>query len=201
MNIVLSCQSKNINCSKQKIMKKQILTAAAIITVSLFSATANSQDFKNTVAYSENKNIPNFDVIAASPATAGKAVAITSSKVTSRFSKSFPKAIAPVWYQLEQNFLVKFSVNNQSGMAVMDANGKLLYNSVELKENNLPQEIKDLLAESYADFTVKKVMEARCHIKNKTAWILTLESAKRIAVIRIIDGEVEELKMLERADG
>ena len=182
-------------------MKKQILTAAAIITVSLFSATVNSQDFKNTVAYNEKKSTPNFDAVAASSATTGKAVTITSSRVTNRFSKSFPKAIAPVWYELEQNFLVKFSVNSQNGMAVIDANGKLLYNSVELKENDLPQEVKDILADSYAGFTVKKAMEARCHIKNKTAWVLTLESSTSIAVIRIIDGEVEELKMLERADG
>lgn len=179
--------------------KKKVIIVLSSIAIFIYGQLF-SQDIKKEMVFNEKSEKSSFELMGLVPGTIKKTVIPANDKVTIKFKKEFPKATEQAWYSLDENLLVKFKEDNQNAMAVINPRGRILYQSKEINEKQLPQDVKTIIDDDYANFVIKKAMMAHSARLNKTAYVFTLESATRIAVIRVIDSEVQELKMLERAD-
>lgn len=124
------------------------------------------------------------------------AVVVTSAsnvneKVIQSFKGTFKDAIDPIWYRLDKNYLVKFIMNEQKNTALLNKNGRLIYNIGYGFEKDLPTDISDLVNGSYGDY---KILHA-IHVNenNRSIWVVNLEGLKKLIVVRVEDGELEEV--------
>ena len=112
-------------------------------------------------------------------------------KVVHSFKGSFKDGLDPVWYRLDKNYLVKFIMNEQKNTALFNKNGRLLYNIGYGLEKDLPQEISDMVNGAYSDYNIRQVIHVTEN--NRSIWIVNLEGLKKLVVVRIEDGELEEV--------
>ena len=112
-------------------------------------------------------------------------------KVIHSFKGSFKDGLDPVWYRLDKNYLVKFIMNEQKNTALFNKNGRLLYNIGYGMEKDLPQKISDLVKGNYGDYEIQYVIHVTEN--NRSIWIVNLAGLKKLVVVRIEDGELEEV--------
>jgi hypothetical protein len=112
-------------------------------------------------------------------------------KVANSFKGSFKDAIDPVWYRLDKNYLVKFIMNDQKNTALFQKNGKLIYNISYGSEKDMPAEISDLVNGRYGDYKI--LMAIHVNEENRSIWVVNLEGLKKLIVVRVEDGELEEV--------
>lgn len=124
------------------------------------------------------------------------AVVVTSGsnvneKIIHSFKGSFKDAIDPIWYRLDKNYLVKFIMNEQRNTALLSKNGRLIYNISYGFEKDLPIEISDLINGSYEDYKIQLAIHV--NENNRSIWVVNLEGFKKLIVVRVENGELEEV--------
>lgn len=76
--------------------------------------------------------------------------------VKEAFKTSHPGVTKAHWEQEDQNFEVSFMNNKQEQSMVYDASGKLLETEVEIAMTDLPQAVKDAVANDFPNARVKE---------------------------------------------
>ena len=76
--------------------------------------------------------------------------------VKEAFKTSHPSVTKAHWEQEDQNFEVSFMNNNHEQSMVYDASGKLLETEVEIAMTDLPQAVKDAVANDFPNARVKE---------------------------------------------
>lgn len=76
--------------------------------------------------------------------------------VKEAFKTRHPSVTKAHWEQEDQNFEVSFMNNKQEQSMVYDASGKLLETEVEIAMTDLPQAVKDAVANDFPNARVKE---------------------------------------------
>jgi hypothetical protein len=160
-------------------MKKiNFLAFAAIFSILLVPMMVHAQ---------EVKELPSVVVTTASN---------VNQAVVKSFQGEFKNAIDPVWYTLNKNYLVRFMTEDQKNTALFKNNGKLIYHISYGSEKNLPADVRDKVTSTYADYNITTAI----HVKeaNRNIWVINLDGLKKLIIVRVEEGELEEVGNYEK---
>jgi hypothetical protein len=160
-------------------MKNQFMTTVCIGCVLMLAAT-------NLIAQENNpvKSLPT--------------VTITSThtkvpeKVWQSFQNYYATAESPAWYELNKRFLVKFMTEDKANQAVFTKHGRMVYNISYGYETNLPDDIKKSLRSKYFEYNIARAVKVSQD--NRTIWLVNVEDAKNMILVRLEDDEMEEIE-------
>lgn len=126
------------------------------------------------------------------------AITVSGSRVTvnervwKSFQNSFKNATDARWYKIDRDYLVKFIMEDQEQNALFNKRGTLIYNISFGNEKHLPDDIRRQVKSVYLDYNITKAISV--HESDRTIWIVNLEDAKNLIVVRVEDGELEEAR-------
>ena len=113
-----------------------------------------------------------------------------TTKVSESFSKLFRNAVEVRWFALDDNFQARFSKNGHDTRAVFNPAGTMVYSVSEIKEQDLPSDIRKDIRDEYVGSRVIKAVEV--NTMGKTAWVVKLEDDSSIFSVTILDGEMTQ---------
>lgn len=156
-------------------MKKCILTVAlAGFFLAGFTNLGAAQDTMNTLP----------PVVIVTKTNVNKAV-------SDAFARQFKDAMDPVWYRMNKDYLVSFITADMKNNALFKKNGRLVYHIRYGHQNNLPEDVLTKVQQAYADYNITNAVNVREN--NRDIWVLNLEGLKKLIVVRVEEGELEEV--------
>ncbi len=117
-------------------------------------------------------------------------------RVWKNFRGYFANAENPKWYMANKDYLVKFMTDEKLNHALFTKRGSLVYHISYGYEKSLPDDIRSQVRKAYLDYTITraiKVMEA-----DRVIWVINLEDNKRLILVRVEEGELEEVEKLDK---
>ena len=112
--------------------------------------------------------------------------------VTDAFSKSFKNATKTKWYEVDKNYLVKFINDDMDNNALYKQNGSMVYHISYGYEKNLDADLKELVQSSYPNYKITRAIRVR--MENREVWVMNLEGMQRWVLLRVEEGQLEEVK-------
>lgn len=113
-------------------------------------------------------------------------------KVLSSFSRSFANATNDEWFALNKRvFAVYFDTEGRYARAAFTKNGYMLYCVSRASERNLSKEDRIAVKSNYVEYDITNVEEVTS--VGKTVWIINLENAENVVIVRVADGAVDEM--------
>ena len=77
--------------------------------------------------------------------------------VRSAFRLNFANAKNAIWnIENDDKYLVEFMMNNEKSSAVFDDQGNLIESATEIRQNDLPATVQEVIKIEYPNYTVKK---------------------------------------------
>jgi len=164
-------------------MKKQFIWGLSAVLVLLTAKGIYAQD---TIPI---KTLP--------PVTVTATQKTIPEKVWKNFRKYFANAENPTWYMANKNFLIKFMTDDKLNRALFTKRGSLIYHISYGYEKNLPEDIRRQVKSTYYDYTITRAI--RVNEATRLIWVVNLEDAKNLILVRLEDGEMEEVQKLEKS--
>lgn len=161
-------------------MKKRSLTT---FILTLFFVGFASAQVKDTI-------VPLPEIRITSPIT-------VTEKVAKSFLKSFPDAENLRWYKYDKDYLAKFISEDIDHNVYFKKNGYIIYDVSYGYEKDLPKEIKSIVESGYENYDVYRVINVKA--EGREVWIVKLEGLKKLATIRIENGEVDEFERYDKS--
>src|SRR4030095_4514859 len=165
-------------------MKKIILSA---LKICVFTATivgvSNAQGELN------NKEVPSIENAPAS-------VPVANAKIDKALNGYFKNATNIRWYEIKNNYVVKFKLNGHENRALFTKNGNLVYHITYGTEVLLPADVRSLVKSEYYDQKITKVLKV--NQDQRTIWVVHMEDEKEFILARVEDGQLEETKRMEK---
>lgn len=168
------------------------LTACSLVAIAFhFPATAQSP-VRFTSMNRTSSSPTSYELNADNLLKEGKAVTTMAikSRVLRTFNQSF-KDIAPEWFVLDDTFLAKLTVAGLPAHALFAKNGYMLYSVNHGTEQSLPPEVRRMIRSTYYDHSITGV--TKVDAQERTAWIINLQSADQLLVVKVIGRELEEI--------
>ncbi len=179
------------------IIMKRILFAnlagtllALVVTATPFAQNSNSPfrpDLKNPIP--ETRENTNGDRRFSDP--------VINSKILDAFASKFKNATDARWYEADNKFLVKFNRDGRKTTALFTKKGMHVYTISYGSEKHLPADVRKLVKINYFDCEITHAIEV--NTLGKTAWVIKLEDANSLIVVKVVDGEMEETEHFRRA--
>jgi len=116
-------------------------------------------------------------------------------RIWKNFSSYFNYPENPRWFRANKNYLVKFMIYDEQNRALFTRRGNLIYHISYGYENSLPEDLKNQIKTSYADYEISRAIKVTEY--KRTLWVVNLEKGKDLVLIRIEDGEMEEIQRLQ----
>ena len=113
------------------------------------------------------------------------------------FNSRFAGANNARWFQHENNFLVKFTMDGLEQRAMFDKKARLIYTISYGFEKNLPTDVRKTLKSLYVEFNIGsaiKILEA-----GRTIWVVSVEDENDAILVRVEDREFEEVQKYRKA--
>jgi hypothetical protein len=127
-------------------------------------------------------------------------ITATSKKIPERVWKNFNDYFAgsegSKWYVVNKDYLVKFMTNEDENRALFTKRGSLIYHISYGYEKSMPEDLRNQIRRSYLDYNITrafKVTEA-----DRVIWVVNVESDKALIIVRLEDGEMEEVQNLKK---
>ncbi|HEU0111225.1 MAG TPA: hypothetical protein VFQ73_10135 [Flavisolibacter sp.] len=117
--------------------------------------------------------------------------------VTDAFDKHFKDAMDPQWFRMNKDFLVTFITGDMKNNALFRKNGKMVYHVSYGQDHNLPDELKTQVQNGYPDYNITRVVNVK--MDNRDVWVVNLEGLKKWIIVRMEDGELEEVENYDKA--
>lgn len=111
--------------------------------------------------------------------------------VSESFKKTFKDATNAQWYKVNKNYLVDFISKDQQNRALLEKNGAIIYHITYGYENNIPEDIRKMVKTNYVDYNITKAINVQQQQRN--IWVINVESDKKLILVRVEDGELEEV--------
>jgi hypothetical protein len=165
-------------------MKTIILTA---LKVCVFSATFLS--ISNAQGELNNKEVPSIE-------NAPPSVPVGNIKIERALVGYFKNATNIRWYEIKNNYLVKFKLDGHENRALFTRNGQIIYHIIYGTEKLLPADVRKLVKSEYYDQKITRVLKV--NQDKKTIWVVHMEDEKEFILARVEDGELEETKRMEK---
>lgn len=118
-------------------------------------------------------------------------------KVWTNFHSYFANAQDPKWYMVNKNYLIKFMTDEDLNHALFTKRGELIYHISYGYEKSMPSDVRDAVKSVYYNYDITraiKVSEA-----NRVIWVVNVENAKELLLIRVENGEVEQVQALKKS--
>ncbi len=128
--------------------------------------------------------------------TSKTTTANVSEKVSKAFKAAFKDAEDPKWFKLNKDFLVNFIMNQQENSALFRKNGFMIYHLALGGEKSLPSDVRKIIKPNYYDYNITKVVKVSEADRN--IWVVNLEDAKSFVIVRVENGELEEVQNLKK---
>jgi hypothetical protein len=112
-------------------------------------------------------------------------------KVMRTFLQYFEDATEVHWNLSENRYLASFKNEGRLSKALFALNGNLLYYIRYGTEKDLPHDVRRSVKSLYPEHTIGTVSEVDSN--NRKAWMVNLEDADNLVVVRVTDSRVEEL--------
>lgn len=128
--------------------------------------------------------------------TQGSNEVTVSERVSKSFNSYFKNAENTRWYQANKDYLVKFILDDMDHNALFQKNGRLVYDISYGTEEDLPKEIRAQIKSNYFDKSISRVVNVKELGRN--IWIVNLEDTNNLVLVRIEEGEMEEVSNLKK---
>jgi hypothetical protein len=148
------------------------------------------------VANSSFAQEPDIKMLPPVTVTSKTTTANVSQKVMKAFQSAFKEGENPKWYQLNKNFLVNFIMYQQQHSALFKKNGYMVYHIAYGEEKNLPADIRKIIKPNYYDYNITKVVKV--NVEDRNIWVINLEDTKNFIIVRVENGEMEEVQKLSK---
>ena len=132
--------------------------------------------------------ISSADVVSSNKKTAK---IVIDEKVSKAFESSFGRAEKVRWYEKSRKDLVKFIMDDLEHIALFNKDGSLFYHLSFGLEKNLPAEIKNLVNNSYPNYSISKVVHITQNGRNY--WILNMDSDQYFKILNVEGGKIKEM--------
>ena len=132
-----------------------------------------------------------------SPVTVTSPDLKTIEHIKTEFNKQFAGATDIKWYDLDKKFLVRFYMNDQKHQSLFSKKGMLIYDISFGTEKNLPTEVRKQVKSTYFDYSISLVYKVE--EDKRTIWIVNMEDNKTLITVRVEDGEMEEVRKLQKS--
>jgi hypothetical protein len=97
------------------------------------------------------------------------------------------------WYGIEGDFVAEFSIGNVATMVTYKKNGEWLYTINSYDEKMVPEEIRALVKRAYKSYDIVHVKEIDVPNQDNPIFLIYLQNATSIKILRVCEGEMEVL--------
>ncbi|MES1219655.1 MAG: hypothetical protein ABUT20_29415 [Bacteroidota bacterium] len=162
---------------------KILLYVLTLLTCILEATTTGAQDTSKikslapVVVKASTKKIPN--------------------RIWKGFSTYFNNAENPRWYTLNKNYLAKFMIYDEENRALFTKRGNLIYHISYGYEKSLPEHLRNQVKSSYSEYEITRAVKVE--EAGREIWVVNLEDTKKYILIRLEDGELEEIETLNKS--
>jgi hypothetical protein len=111
--------------------------------------------------------------------------------VATSFDRNFPDALDAEWFRASRKYLVRFMMADQQNSTLIKNNGHIVYHIAYGFEKDLPADIRMIVRTHYPDFSITKAITIE--EQNRTIRVVNLEDKKKLILVRIEEGELEEV--------
>lgn len=125
--------------------------------------------------------------------------AVVSDKVSKSFDRLFKDAVAPQWYEVSKRIVVNFIMNDKKNKAVFTKSGSLVYHLTYGSEADLPTDVRSIVKSKYFDYEITSAVNV--DIDGRSIWVVNIEDAKQIFVLRVEDGSMDVIDKLSKTMG
>jgi hypothetical protein len=155
---------------------------------------AQNTDMKNEVVkYSYNKTADNTP-FSNKDKNAIKTTATVpyNGKVFQEFQKKFSDATNVSW-SLEHSgtYHAFFQKDENFNAILLDKKGQIIYLINYLSEEQLPPDVKNLIADNYDEYKIANVTKIQQN--HRTTWIINLKGVNHLVQVAVEDGEIQQL--------
>ncbi|HVZ56731.1 MAG TPA: hypothetical protein VG870_08755 [Chitinophagaceae bacterium] len=162
-------------------MKKKLITGLLLLALPASMLVAQKKDSILTL-----------------PGVTVTALAKVNRQIDQTFRNTFPDAMNLHWYKQDKYYLAKFISEDMKHNALFQKNGYLKYDISFGYENNLPDEVKSLVASNYADCQITRTINLKG--SDRDVWVVNLESVKRYYTVSVEQGELSVVEQYEKAN-
>ncbi|HEY0678301.1 MAG TPA: hypothetical protein VGD17_08440 [Chitinophagaceae bacterium] len=117
-------------------------------------------------------------------------------KVWYSFKDYFSTVSNPQWYKLNKNYLASFILDEDKNNALFTQRGNLVYHISYGYEKSLPEELRKQVKGVYFDYDITRAIKVIG--ADRLIWVINLEDAKNLIMVRLEEGEMEEVKRLDK---
>jgi hypothetical protein len=125
-------------------------------------------------------------------------IALTAPKISDAFRKAFPDAENQSWYKYDREYLAKFLAKDMEHNALFRQNGYMKYDISYGYENNLPDETKKLVTDSYDNYNIIRAINIKAG--GRDIWIVKMEGMKKYVTVRVEDNEMDEVESFYKTE-
>ncbi|MND80082.1 hypothetical protein D3C80_718460 [compost metagenome] len=123
---------------------------------------------------------------------------VVNQKVNVAFETAFKGATEMRWVEVNKRYIVNFILNDQRNHALYSKNGKLLYHIIYGSEKHLPAPIKTQVMKQYTDYSITQAINIKQ--SQRDMWVVNLENKNDFILVKVLEGEMEQMKMLKKAN-
>ena len=125
-----------------------------------------------------------------------------TARLQKKFSKIYPQANSSKWIKLDNCFGVSFISNGQKTTAVFQENGKLNYAVTDLKNENIPAGLQQIIKKDYDGLSILNAIEINDNgnivhqviLENSSSYITLKASGDEIEVIKTKNASADKPK-------
>ena len=143
-------------------------------------------------------NAQDKDSVVTLPTVTVTALSKVNERVSRAFKSSFPKATNSRCYKMNKDYLVKFIKNDMKHHTLFHKNGIIKYDISYGMAHNLPAAIGEQVISVYKGYAITQV--AKVERYKEDFWIIYMEGLSDVVVLRIEDGDIEEVGHYEKWD-
>jgi hypothetical protein len=126
--------------------------------------------------------------------------AATGERVVKNFLKYYPGATKVQWAALQDNSSeCHFFLNGMQNRALFAKNGSWIFTITTYGESNLDAEVRRIVRSEYYDYSITCVNEISTP-ENPKVYLISVQDARTIKMLRVQDGEMELLQKFEKSD-
>lgn len=116
-----------------------------------------------------------------------------TARLLKKFSKIYPQANSSKWIKLDNCFGVSFTSNGQKTTAVFQENGKMNYAITNLKNENIPAGLQQIIKKDYDGLCILNAVEINDNgniihqviLENTASYVTLKSSGDEIEVIKV----------------
>jgi hypothetical protein len=117
--------------------------------------------------------------------------------VRGAFFSKFKKAENMRWFKVNQNYLVKFIMEDQEHQASFRKNGDFLYHISYGEEKHLPVDVRMQVKSKYNQYNIGRVFNVERD--DRSLWIVNLGNRKHFITTSIENGNMNEIVKYKNA--